>query len=131
MEIKDYIGRPVSWNDLKCLAIRHGKQDIVVKLYSLNPEEYDLFFSDGCSMWPDEWRIWNKKYDLSTACFWHDIRYYLGGPTEERQTADAQLYSDVFMLAGFLMARTMYAGVRVGGWIPGTGFEWGYGRLKK
>jgi len=127
--MREYIGVPLYWEELKSLAIFHRKLDIVAKMDSLDPGEYDLFFSDGCSMWPDDWR--RGKLNLSGACFWHDLRYFLGGTEQERRAADRELYADIHMIAGVFMAMTMYAGVRAGGWIHGTGFEWGYGRLSK
>lgn len=125
--MKQYIGVPISWGELKSLAVYHRKLDIVAKLDKLDSADYDIFVSDGCSMWPDEWRAF--KVDLSCACFWHDIRYYLGGTNDERLEADRELFSDVFAVAGVFMAQTMFNGVRSGGWVPGTGFHWGYGRL--
>lgn len=125
--MKQYIGVPLNWDDLLRLARYHRKMSIVEKMQSLNRDDYDLFFSDGCSMWPDEWK--ECGYDLSTACFWHDVHYFLGGTWKERLQADRALFADVLAAADMNMALVMFAGVRSGGWLPGTGFDWGYGRL--
>jgi hypothetical protein len=125
--MKQYVDIPISWGELRRLAVFHRKLDIVAKLDKLNPADYDLLFSDGCSMWPDEWK--ECGYDLSTPCFWHDGRYFLGGTWQERLQADKELFADVLAVAGMDMALTMFAGVRAGGWVPGTGFEWGYGKI--
>lgn len=124
--IKDYIGKPLKWNDVLRLARFHRKMDIVEFMEKTNPDEYDLFISDGCSMWPDEW--FDGKYDLREACGWHDVRYWLGA-RGMRLRADRELYADVLMVSDPAMAATMFRGVRLGGWIPGTGFQYGYGKV--
>ena len=125
--MKHYIGVPIKWHDLLALARYHRKMDIVERMEKADQADYDLFLSDGCSMWPDEWK--SCAVDLSGPCFWHDVAYFLGGTMEQRLAADRQLYADVFCAAGIVMAQTMFTGVRAGGWLPGTGFHWGYGRL--
>jgi len=125
--MKEYIGVPLYWEELRSLAVFHRKWDVVVKLDSLSKTRYDLFFSDGCSMWPDEWK--RGRVNLSSPCFWHDVRYFLGGTGQERKEADLQLFRDVLQIAGPSMAYIMYIGVRTGGWIKGTGFNWGYGKI--
>ena len=49
------------------------------------------------------------------ACFFHDLRYWIGGTEEERLVADAKLMIDVAEMGEAWMAQTMFAGVRVGG----------------
>jgi len=123
--MKEYLGVPLTFDDLKKLAREHGKIHILAKLESVNENDYDIFFSDGCSMWPDQW--W--KIDLFWECLWHDILYFLGGTEAQRLEADERLRDGVGAVAGSVMGAIMFAGVRAGGWVPGTGFEWGYGKL--
>jgi hypothetical protein len=125
--MKEYIGVPLHWAELRSLAVFHRKWDVVVKLDSLDKTKYDLFISDGCTMWPDEWR--HGRIDLSRPCFWHDVRYFLGGTEQEREEADWELFKDIIPIAGLFMAYTMFIGVRTGGWVRGTGFNWGYGKI--
>ncbi len=74
------------------------------------------------------------------ACFFHDLRYWLGGTNDERLIADAKLIIDVVKL-GIIKdrdltetAQLMFAGVRVGGgraWrkLRST-YSWGFGDEK-
>jgi hypothetical protein len=78
------------------------------------------FTSDGCSLWFDG--------DWVECCVLHDLAYWRGGTSEERQKADRALEQCVAARGHIATAGIMYAGVRVGGawWLP-TCFRWGYG----
>lgn len=118
-----YKNVPLNFAQLKELCLYHRKYYIVEMLDSKNESDYDLFLSDGCSMWPDEWGDFIN-------CFWHDIPYYLGCTPKQRLMVDRILKMDVTMTRGSDMAQAMYKAVRIGGGIPGTGFHNGYGLLK-
>ena len=78
------------------------------------------FTTDGCSMWPDDG--WQH------CCIQHDIDYWCGGSAVDRCAADRRLRACVEADGHPVIARIMYAGVRVGGHpkVP-FGFRWGYG----
>jgi pimeloyl-ACP methyl ester carboxylesterase len=83
------------------------------------------FKFDGCSHWFQRWR--GKK--IWRACFFHDLRYWVGGSSTDRLIADAKLMIDVAeLLDDPTMAEIMFAGVRAGGgsaWKQE--FSWGFG----
>jgi len=85
------------------------------------------FTTDGCSMFPDHSP--NGKADWCVCCVAHDLAYWRGGSADERARADAELEHCVRTASGDArLARTMLAGVRVGGspYYP-TSYRWGYG----
>lgn len=123
MSLEHLKGAVLHFAKLRELATIHNKPHIIRKLDSVCVDDYDWFICDGCSLWPDNW----GDFD---ACFWHDVLYYFGGTSEERLEADRELYAAILMKKGKVMAGIMFAGVRAGGWLPGTGFHWGYGLLR-
>lgn len=84
------------------------------------------FASDGCSMFPD--RSPDGQRDWCSCCVAHDLAYWRGGTEQERMAADRELRACVGAAASALLARTMHAGVRIGGGpqLP-TSFRWGFG----
>lgn len=78
------------------------------------------FTTDGCSMFPDS--VWG------TCCVEHDIEYWCGGSSEDREHADELLRECVSEKASTALGWLMYAGVRFGG-VPWSPFpwRWGYG----
>jgi len=85
------------------------------------------FSSDGCSLFPDSSLI--AKVDWCSCCFEHDLVYWRGGTSEEREVADSQLKECVLGKTGDeALATLMYEGVKFGGspyfynW-----YRWGYG----
>lgn len=85
------------------------------------------FTTDGCSMFPDHSP--SGKADWCVCCVAHDLAYWRGGSADERARADAELEHCVRTASGDArLARTMLAGVRVGGspYYP-TSYRWGYG----
>jgi len=85
------------------------------------------FSSDGCSLFPDRSLI--NEDDWCSCCFEHDILYWRGGTSEEREAADQELKKCVFeKTQNEALATLMYEGVHVGGspyfysW-----YRWGYG----
>ena len=120
------IGENVPIHDLLLLAEAHGKYDII---HMLSSRRYLIsaikpFVSDGCTCWPDTW----KKKDIYPACFWHDVRYWLGGTSVDRLFADGNLMLDILDITKEVgIARMMFTGVRVaGGPFFQREFQWGY-----
>jgi len=84
------------------------------------------FTTDGCSMFPEGTP---KQKDLwLTCCTNHDLAYWMGGTSDEREKADRELKECVAQAGEPEIAQLMLAGVRVGGtpYVP-TPFRWGYG----
>lgn len=120
-------GEVVSNGRLVRILEYYGKQDILAYLHQHGfPEK--PFASDGCTMWPDEWR----GRSIYRACFFHDVRYWCGMRDDEvaRVCADADLVKDSALQSGdAVMARAMFFGVSVGGTPQGNfTWSWGYGR---
>ncbi len=113
-------GEVISSDRLLELARADGKNDIVAKLSINLPEK--LFVSDGCSGGcPDTWH----GRSIYAPCFWHDVRYYLGGPMIDKLQADAQLMLDVAEITGDPdWAVAMFNGVWIGGNLPAP-WQWG------
>jgi hypothetical protein len=85
------------------------------------------FSSDGCSLFPDDSVI--SESDWCSCCFEHDLQYWRGGTSEERESSDRALRDCVLQKTGNeVLATAMYQGVRAGGspyfysW-----YRWGYG----
>lgn len=78
-----------------------------------------IFTTDGCSRSPDN--------NWTACCIIHDIPYWCGGSTKDRQEADQYLKQCVNNQANVL-GNLYYLGVRLGGtpWLP-TPWRWGYG----
>ena len=78
------------------------------------------FTTDGCSSWPDNGWV--------TCCVEHDMAYWCGGSSAERQNADAEFRACIARDHGTGWATAMYWGVRAGGsaWWP-LPWRWGYG----
>lgn len=94
--------------------------------------ELEPFSSDGCSLFPDSSLI--SESDWCRCCFDHDIAYWQGGTSAEREAADQVLRDCVAASTGnTVLARAMYDGVRIGGspyfynWYR-WGYGWAYGR---
>lgn len=90
------------------------------------------FTSDGCSLFPDGTLSDRSKW--CHCCLTHDLAYWQGGSTKERNLADAALRDCVLKQTGDQqLAKTMYLGTRVGGhpafpvWYR-WGYGWAYGR---
>jgi len=73
------------------------------------------FTTDGCSMWPNDGWV--------DCCIEHDIAYWCGGTSDDRQHADAALRDCVATRHHATLGRMMYWGVRVGG-VPWQPFPW-------
>jgi len=120
-------GVPLTGRALMFLAALRRREDIVNKL-RWAPK--DVFVSDGCTLFPD--RVFDS--DLHEACFWHDVGYWLGpkpGTSKyfARLMVDLRLWRDVNKVDGWLLATTMYLGVRSAGW---AFFGWGHnGKLTR
>ena len=83
------------------------------------------FSSDGCSLFPDG--TW------SHCCYTHDLTYWKGGTSAQRQEADLVLRQCVEQTGHSTTASLMYHGVRLFGsaYTPAWfrwGFGWPYGR---
>ena len=118
----------IKYTPLEIMAYcnKAGKFDLVRRI-NKHKDQLNDFISDGCTMWPDEWR--NKKY--THCCLIHDIEYWVGGTEDERFLADCRLAMCVTKRAGYRVAEAMFMGVRAGnviGQFFKPGWEWGYGR---
>ena len=82
--------------------------------------------TDGCSLLPEGTPA--KKDLWLTCCTDHDLAYWTGGTSDEREKADRELKECVSGAGEPAIAQLMLAGVRVGGtpYLPTT-FRWGYG----
>ena len=93
---------------------------------SVAADELSDFTTDGCSAFPDgtyeENELWHS------CCVVHDLAYWVGGSTDDREAADQELKTCVEGVGKPAIAGLMLAGVRVGGtpWLP-TRFRWAYG----
>ena len=94
--------------------------DVFKKAALAEPLPPTPFTSDGCSLWFDG--------DWVECCVQHDLAYWRGGTSKERQEADRALEQCVAKRPHTVMAPIMYAAVRAFGvwWLP-TCFRWGYG----
>jgi hypothetical protein len=84
------------------------------------------FTTDGCSLFPAGTA--NHKDLWLACCTDHDLAYWMGGTSAEREKADQELKACVEQAGEPEIAKLMLAGVRVGGtpYLP-TSFRWGYG----
>ncbi|MBL7544810.1 MAG: hypothetical protein JNL11_13415 [Bdellovibrionaceae bacterium] len=82
------------------------------------------FASDGCSQSPNE----ILGYDFVDCCVLHDLAYWLGGTSQEKEQSDRALQMCIAEKANSVVARIYYEGVSVGGAARGPNtFRWGYG----
>lgn len=102
------------------LAKDHGQNDIVERLEFGMPTK--RMVSDGCSGGcPDTWR----GKSIYPACYWHDVRYYLGGSQLYKLYADSILMMEVAKITGDIdFSVTMFNAVHVGGNLPAS-WQWG------
>lgn len=131
-------GVEVSNIELLRLASAFGEIDIVDSVREIMLDEIQMhpFASDGCSCWPDSFfrrkGFTIEKISLYPACFWHDVRYWLGKPGDDlaQLKADTKLMIDLASIHSIELAALMFAGVRAGGIeelnLP---FSWGFGRV--
>jgi hypothetical protein len=83
------------------------------------------FETDGCTMFidgpPSNPTLWRH------CCFEHDLRYWFGGTTEDREFATMELHSCVEKVAGSFWADLMYEGIEAGGLSPFKHkYRWGW-----
>ena len=93
---------------------------------SASADSIKPFTTDGCSLFPNGTA---EQKDLWLACcIDHDLAYWMGGTSVERERTDRQLKECVAQAGAPDIAMLMLAGVRVGGtpYLP-TSFRWGYG----
>lgn len=85
------------------------------------------FSSDGCSLFPDGFPYKNENMWLK-CCIEHDVAYWQGGTSQQRQEADQQLGVCVGNKAAAALGVMMKWGVRLGGngSLP-LSWAWGYG----
>jgi hypothetical protein len=85
------------------------------------------FTSDGCTLFPDG--TFEDRGKWCDCCLAHDLAYWQGGSSDERNQADARLRDCVLARTGDQnLAETMYLGSQAGGHpaFP-TWYRWGYG----
>lgn len=89
------------------------------------PVKLNPFTTDYCSEWPEGKK--ENPEQWADCCFTHDLHYWLGGTSGEREKSDIALKECVKLSgsseAGFLM----YIGVRLGGQPGDASYSWGYG----
>jgi len=130
------IGVEVINMELLRLASMFDKKDIIVSLDEIMINDWQIspFSSDGCSCWPDSF-LKRKGFSLEQvsiypACFWHDVRYWLGklGDDLAKLYADTELMKDVAAAHSIGLGKLMFEGVQAGG-IEGLKlpFSWGFG----
>lgn len=89
------------------------------------PAKLRPFTTDYCSEWPE-----GKKENpdqWAGCCFTHDLHYWLGGTSEERERSDVELKECVKLSGSSLAGFLMYIGVRLGGKPGDAAYSWGYG----
>ena len=121
------IGECCTPDDIIQVCKYFGWRDLAARI-EREKAHLDDFVSDGCSMWPDEW----KGKDFHKCCVIHDMEYWVGGSEEERFIADCRLAICVCRIAGVEMARVMLTGVEIGGgshWHKS--YSWGFGHVAK
>lgn len=84
------------------------------------------FATDGCTRYHDGTKenptLWQD------CCIQHDLKYWLGGTSNERKQADEELYECVKNKGEPGTARVMYLGTRAGGGPLGNNtYRWGFG----
>ena len=82
--------------------------------------------SDGCSMFPDRMNVLG---DWCSCCVDHDIAYWQGGTSAQKDSADQCLRECVWSVTfSDILSDAMYRGVQLGGnaFFP-TWYRWGYG----
>ena len=100
---------------------------VVISMAACSDEDsLKPFTTDGCSAFPDG-TLEHRELWL-VCCTAHDLAYWQGGTSAERQQADQALHSCVARSGESEIAALMLAGVRAGGspYFP-TQFRWGYG----
>ncbi len=93
-----------------------------------NGNRLQPFTTDGCSNFPDGLPFF-RPAQWRECCIVHDIAYWQGGTSTQREQADRALAECVAEKSGErALAEAMYYGVRVGGHnsLPTT-WHWGYG----
>ena len=121
------VGERCTHEDIIKVCKFFGWRDLAERI-EREKDHLDDFVSDGCSMWPDEFR----GKDYHKCCVAHDIEYWVGGTEDERFRADCRLAICVSRVAGHEMATIMLAGVRAGGgshWHKS--YSWGFGHVAK
>jgi len=96
-------------------------------LVACRSEAIQPFSSDGCSLFPDKNPIEKKSW--CECCVQHDITYWQGGTSEQRNLADLALKTCVLeKTQDIALANMMFDGVRFGGSpIFPNWYRWGYG----
>lgn len=99
-----------------------------VQAFALD-NEINEFTSDGCSMSPDGFM--DRPNDFISCCVKHDIAYWHGGTSLERQQADEDLKQCLISRDYPRIAIVYFWGVRFGGSNKfKTSYRWGYGWVK-
>ena len=74
--------------------------------------ELKPFFTDGCTMFVDGPRDQPKLW--RNCCVEHDLRFWFGGSSEDREETDLRLKACVEKVAGAYWANLIYYGVKTG-----------------
>lgn len=102
-------GKRVSLAEIESICRNFGLNELWKKIKRRKPKK--PFRCNGCSYWSDSW----NGISMYPACFFHDLKYWVGGTEIERLVADAELMIDVAKLGLLEMGQIMFFGVRAGG----------------
>jgi hypothetical protein len=99
-------------------ALERRAQAVCTQTRGVTPPH--RFTTDGCSMWADDGWV--------QCCVEHDIAYWCGGTSADREHADVVFRDCVSATRGATLAWMMYWAVGVGGgpWQPFP-WRWAYG----
>lgn len=94
--------------------------------YSVGAGQLKPFSSDGCSRFPDG--TWQQQDVWRDCCVAHDLAYWRGGTSHQRNQADQALQTCLAHQGYPTIGWLMLLGVTVGG-LPywPSDFRWGYG----
>lgn len=88
------------------------------------------FKSDGCSVIGPIVKFFGyENSKIRKCCYQHDRAYHKGGPLNLKRAADYRFWLCLITVAGLptWVARLMFLGVTIGGFIPHPKFRWGFG----
>lgn len=126
------IGETITNNRAIELCLHYGFDEIVQRIKH-SPALFRPWVFDGASGVNDEsaGELFNIPNIVEIA-LQHDLPYAYGikGDKHARKKADMKLKQDIIDDgAGYVIANSFYLAVRLGGDIPGTGYEWGFARV--
>lgn len=93
--------------------------------------ELKEFYTDGCTLFIDHYPK-HKEKSWRHCCVIHDLRYWYGGTTDQKNAADLDLKLCVENAYSKFLADLMYRGIKVGQISPiKHKTQWGWGWVEK